>query len=135
MLKKGDKTNFPKKGETVSCWYTGTLEDGTVFDTNIPAGMTDLHLNCVVYIIYEFVVTNTDSKMMSCPQCLVHHCSFLSTAARKKKQAKPLSFKVGMGKVIRGVSYFFCCCCLFCLHHLCCMSSLNLYFHSGMRPF
>uniref|UniRef100_A0A667ZNR7 peptidylprolyl isomerase n=2 Tax=Myripristis murdjan TaxID=586833 RepID=A0A667ZNR7_9TELE len=60
VLKKGDKTNFPKKGDTVSCWYTGTLEDGTVFDTNIP------------------------------------------TTARKKKQTKPLSFKVGLGKVIRG---------------------------------
>lgn len=60
VLKKGDKTNFPKKGDTVSCWYTGTLEDGTVFDTNVP------------------------------------------TAARKKKQAKPLSFKVGLGRVIRG---------------------------------
>ncbi|NP_001187895.1 peptidyl-prolyl cis-trans isomerase FKBP3 [Ictalurus punctatus] len=59
VLKKGDKTNFPKKGDTVACWYTGMLEDGTVFDTNIPAG------------------------------------------ARKKKQTKPLSFKVGMGKVIR----------------------------------
>ncbi|XP_046692802.1 peptidyl-prolyl cis-trans isomerase FKBP3 isoform X2 [Silurus meridionalis] len=59
VLKKGDKTNFPKKGDTVSCWYTGTLEDGTVFDTNIPS-------------------------------------------ARKKKQTKPLSFKVGLGKVIRG---------------------------------
>ncbi|KAM9778667.1 peptidyl-prolyl cis-trans isomerase FKBP3 [Syngnathus typhle] len=59
-LKKGDKTNFPKKGNTVSCWYTGTLEDGTVFDTNIPS------------------------------------------VARKKKQTKPLSFKVGLGKVIRG---------------------------------
>lgn len=60
VLKKGDKANFPKKGDTVSCWYTGTLEDGTVFDTNIPTG------------------------------------------ARKKKQAKPLSFKVGLGRVIRG---------------------------------
>lgn len=60
VLKKGDKSNFPKKGDTVSCWYTGTLEDGTVFDTNIP------------------------------------------TVARKKKQTKPLSFKVGMGRVIRG---------------------------------
>ncbi|XP_004542155.1 peptidyl-prolyl cis-trans isomerase FKBP3 [Maylandia zebra] len=60
VLKKGDKTNFPKKGDTVSCWYTGTLEDGTVFDTNVPTG------------------------------------------AKKKKQAKPLSFKVGLGKVIRG---------------------------------
>ncbi|XP_027005274.1 peptidyl-prolyl cis-trans isomerase FKBP3 [Tachysurus fulvidraco] len=60
VTKKGDKTNFPKKGDTVSCWYTGTLEDGTVFDTNIPS------------------------------------------VARKKKQTKPLSFKVGFGRVIRG---------------------------------
>ncbi|XP_048840862.1 peptidyl-prolyl cis-trans isomerase FKBP3 [Brienomyrus brachyistius] len=60
VLKKGDKINFPKKGDTVSCWYTGTLEDGTVFDTNIPA------------------------------------------TAKKKKQTKPLSFKVGVGRVIRG---------------------------------
>ncbi|KAK5853159.1 hypothetical protein PBY51_006974 [Eleginops maclovinus] len=60
VLKKGDKTNFPKKGENVSCWYTGSLVDGTVFDTNIP------------------------------------------TTARKKKQTKPLSFKVGLGRVIRG---------------------------------
>ncbi|KAJ8356470.1 hypothetical protein SKAU_G00192640 [Synaphobranchus kaupii] len=60
VLKKGDKVNFPKKGDTVGCWYTGTLEDGTVFDTNIP------------------------------------------TTARKKKQTKPLSFKVGLGRVIRG---------------------------------
>ena len=35
VLKKGDKTNFPKKGDVVHCWYTGTLQDGTVFDTNI----------------------------------------------------------------------------------------------------
>ncbi|XP_073673094.1 peptidyl-prolyl cis-trans isomerase FKBP3 [Garra rufa] len=60
VLKKGDKTNFPKKGDTVSCWYTGTLENGTVFDSNIPA------------------------------------------SAKKKKQSKPLSFKVGLGRVIRG---------------------------------
>ncbi|KAM4664825.1 peptidyl-prolyl cis-trans isomerase FKBP3 [Discoglossus pictus] len=60
ILKKGDKSNFPKKGDTVHCWYTGTLEDGTVFDSNI------------------------------------------QTSAKKKKAAKPLSFKVGVGKVIRG---------------------------------
>uniref|UniRef100_A0A2K6KDN8 peptidylprolyl isomerase n=1 Tax=Rhinopithecus bieti TaxID=61621 RepID=A0A2K6KDN8_RHIBE len=35
VLKKGDKTNFPKRGDVVHCWYTGTLQDGTVFDTNI----------------------------------------------------------------------------------------------------
>ncbi|XP_012498414.1 PREDICTED: peptidyl-prolyl cis-trans isomerase FKBP3 [Propithecus coquereli] len=60
VLKKGDKTNFPKKGDVVHCWYTGTLQDGTVFDTNI------------------------------------------QTSSKKKKNAKPLSFKVGVGKVIRG---------------------------------
>ncbi|XP_066133911.1 peptidyl-prolyl cis-trans isomerase FKBP3 isoform X1 [Saccopteryx bilineata] len=60
VLKKGDKTNFPKKGDVVHCWYTGTLQDGTVFDTNI------------------------------------------QMSSKKKKSAKPLSFKVGIGKVIRG---------------------------------
>ncbi|KAK9531763.1 hypothetical protein VZT92_011169 [Zoarces viviparus] len=60
VLKKGDKSNFPKKGDNVSCWYTGSLEDGTVFDTNIPL------------------------------------------TARKKKQSKPLTFKAGLGRVIRG---------------------------------
>lgn len=43
VLKKGDKVNFPKKGENVSCWYTGTLEDGTVFDTNIPTSRPHMH--------------------------------------------------------------------------------------------
>ncbi|XP_029454329.1 peptidyl-prolyl cis-trans isomerase FKBP3 [Rhinatrema bivittatum] len=60
ILKKGDKTNFPKKGDTVHCWYSGMLEDGTVFDSNI------------------------------------------QTSSKKKKTAKPLNFKVGVGKVIRG---------------------------------
>ncbi|XP_041069946.1 peptidyl-prolyl cis-trans isomerase FKBP3 [Carcharodon carcharias] len=60
VLQKGDKTNFPKKGDTVHCWYTGTLEDGTVFDTNV------------------------------------------ASSSKKKKATKPLSFKVGIGKVIRG---------------------------------
>uniref|UniRef100_M3XMG2 peptidylprolyl isomerase n=1 Tax=Mustela putorius furo TaxID=9669 RepID=M3XMG2_MUSPF len=58
-IKKGDKTNFPK-GDVVHCWYTGTLQDETVFDTNI------------------------------------------QKSSKKKKNAKPLSFKVGLGKVIRG---------------------------------
>ncbi|KAI9591732.1 peptidyl-prolyl cis-trans isomerase FKBP3 [Syncephalis fuscata] len=34
ILKKGDRVNFPKKNELVSVWYKGTLENGTVFDTN-----------------------------------------------------------------------------------------------------
>ncbi|XP_036768380.2 peptidyl-prolyl cis-trans isomerase FKBP3-like [Manis pentadactyla] len=60
VLKKGDKTNFPKKGDVVHCWYTGTLQDGTVFDTDI------------------------------------------QTSSKKEKNAKPLSFTVGIGKGIRG---------------------------------
>ncbi|KAJ2956506.1 hypothetical protein NQZ79_g7682 [Umbelopsis isabellina] len=35
ILKKGNKTSFPRKGDMVGVWYTGTLEDGKVFDTNI----------------------------------------------------------------------------------------------------
>ncbi|MEE6492403.1 hypothetical protein FKM82_016571, partial [Ascaphus truei] len=60
ILRKGDKAHYPKKGDTVHCWYTGSLVDGTVFDSNI------------------------------------------QTSAKKKKATKPLSFKVGLGKVIRG---------------------------------
>uniref|UniRef100_H2ZED4 peptidylprolyl isomerase n=1 Tax=Ciona savignyi TaxID=51511 RepID=H2ZED4_CIOSA len=33
VLKKGDKQNFPKKGDKVSCYYTGKLENGTEFDS------------------------------------------------------------------------------------------------------
>ncbi|ORX60791.1 hypothetical protein BCR36DRAFT_314611 [Piromyces finnis] len=35
IITKGDKTRFPKKGDLVKCFYTGSLPDGTVFDTNI----------------------------------------------------------------------------------------------------
>eukprot|EP00833_Pecoramyces_ruminatium_P012393 jgi/Orpsp1_1/1186425/evm.model.d7180000050502.1 len=35
VLAKGDKKNFPKKGDTVKCFYTGSLPNGKVFDTNI----------------------------------------------------------------------------------------------------
>ncbi|KAG0236011.1 FK506-binding protein 2B [Actinomortierella wolfii] len=34
VLKKGDKSGFPRKGSNVGVFYTGYLEDGTVFDTN-----------------------------------------------------------------------------------------------------
>ena len=35
VLKKGNKINYPQKGEVVKVYYKGTLENGTVFDTNI----------------------------------------------------------------------------------------------------
>lgn len=34
VLKKGDKTNYPRKGDNVACYYTGMLQDGKVFDSN-----------------------------------------------------------------------------------------------------
>ena len=38
VLKKGDKKNIPRKGDTVAVWYTGRLQDGKVFDTNVVTG-------------------------------------------------------------------------------------------------
>lgn len=37
VLKKG-KGNFPKKGDSVGCFYTGKLTNGTVFDSNVVTG-------------------------------------------------------------------------------------------------
>ncbi|KAG0371267.1 FK506 binding protein 3, 25kDa [Gamsiella multidivaricata] len=34
VLKKGDKSGYPRKGSNVGVFYTGYFEDGTVFDTN-----------------------------------------------------------------------------------------------------
>ena len=34
VVKKGNKINYPRPGDTVLCYYVGKLKDGTVFDTN-----------------------------------------------------------------------------------------------------
>ena len=34
VVKKGNKINYPRAGDTVLCYYVGKLTDGTVFDTN-----------------------------------------------------------------------------------------------------
>lgn len=36
ILKHGDKATFASKGDRVSCFYTGKLENGVVFDSNMP---------------------------------------------------------------------------------------------------
>ncbi|CAB4011620.1 peptidyl-prolyl cis-trans isomerase FKBP3, partial [Paramuricea clavata] len=39
ILKKASKPDrIPRKGDLVSCFYTGKLQDGTVFDTNLGKG-------------------------------------------------------------------------------------------------
>jgi len=35
VLRNGDRKNFPKKGDIVSCRYKGSLENGTIFDQNM----------------------------------------------------------------------------------------------------
>lgn len=42
VLRKGDKINFPKPGNMVSCYYIGKLTDGTVFDKLQPGALTCL---------------------------------------------------------------------------------------------
>ncbi|KAF9934411.1 FK506-binding protein 2B [Linnemannia zychae] len=34
VIKKGDKSGYPRKGGNVAVFYTGYLDDGTMFDTN-----------------------------------------------------------------------------------------------------
>lgn len=38
ITKKGDKLNFPNKGDYVHVYYKGMLADGTVFDQNLTGG-------------------------------------------------------------------------------------------------
>ena len=64
VLKKGDKTNFPKKGDTVSCWYTGSLEDGTVFDTNIPASMDPFPFNHALVLRISLISKGFSMKII-----------------------------------------------------------------------
>ena len=89
-IKKKGSANKVKKGDFVSCYYTGRLTDGTVFDTNCEKSE-----NTVVNV-YVFNVAP------ACTDTYVNY--FLDKKGSYRQQ--PLRFKAGLGKVIRGVSAF-----------------------------
>ena len=68
ILKKGDKTNFPKKGDVVSCFYTGKLPNGDVFDSNVASGNSSfLPLMCSInfYRPSQFSVNSVANSSFS----------------------------------------------------------------------
>ena len=40
IVKMGDRATYPNKGDTVECYYTGRLDSGKVFDTNVDDSMS-----------------------------------------------------------------------------------------------
>lgn len=55
ILKHGDKTTFASKGDRVSCFYTGKLENGVVFDSNVSgAGIENLLFSECTYCLPLF---------------------------------------------------------------------------------
>jgi len=43
----GDRVNYAKKGDDVSCFYTGRLENGKVFDSNMEEGVFTLLMRII----------------------------------------------------------------------------------------
>lgn len=74
-MKKGDKTSFPRKGDNVNVWYTGWLLPAPAEGAAKPAYPTNM-------------------AALTC---------FDSNVTGKNKQKKPLKFKLGSKRVIRGV--------------------------------
>ena len=62
VTKMGDKVTFPKKGDEVSCFYSGRLENGKVFDSNTEEGL----LRTVVYLLLIFTEPVLFRNYVSC---------------------------------------------------------------------
>jgi len=89
-IKPGDQSTFAKKGETVEIYYTGKLDDGTVFDTNAPVGAGKAKPAEPAKGAKE--EKKDDKKAV--PE--------KGAPAAKGKTAVPMKVKVGQGKVVRG---------------------------------
>ena len=44
----GDRATYPGKGDTVECYYTGRLDSGKVFDTNVDDSMSTWSPHCCI---------------------------------------------------------------------------------------
>ena len=59
ILKMGDRSTYPSKGDTVECYYTGKLDNGKVFDTNVDDGLYTVsqkktpHMSSLMIMITE----------------------------------------------------------------------------------
>jgi len=97
-IKAGDQSTFPRKGDTVEIYYTGKLDDGTVFDTNAPAPGAA-----------KGKVTD-DKKATEKDKAADKDKDKAKAAPTVKAAGKslPLKVQVGKGKLVRGFDEGLC---------------------------
>jgi len=89
-IKAGDQSTFARKGDTVEIYYTGKLDDGTVFDTNAPAAGAK----------GGAAAAKPDDKKKADDKKKDEKPAPVDKKAPGK--ALPLKVQVGKGKVVRG---------------------------------
>lgn len=65
VITKGDGINFPKKGDTVSMHYVGTLASGKKFDSSRDRGSPFVTKIGVQQVIKGYPCCNTDGTRVS----------------------------------------------------------------------